>query len=153
ARSACDVRCAGERSRRCAMRIFVTGASGVIGRRVVPLFVAAGHDVTAIGRNPEKRTSLERDGAKTVDVSLFDPIRLRDAMKEHDTIVNLATHMPSSFVRACLPGAWSENDRIRREGSANVADAALSVGATLLVQESFAPVYPACGNSWIDESV
>jgi nucleoside-diphosphate-sugar epimerase len=52
-----------------------------------------------------------------------------------------------------LPGAWSENDRIRKIGSANLADAASDCGARIFIQESFAPVYPDRGDAWIDETV
>ena len=48
------------------MRIFIAGATGVIGRRVVPLLLAAGHQITAVGRTPEKRAVLERMGAAAV---------------------------------------------------------------------------------------
>ena len=54
------------------MRVFVTGASGAIGRRVVPLFFAAGHHVTAVGCTAEKREVLEQQGAAAVRVDLFD---------------------------------------------------------------------------------
>lgn len=135
------------------MRVFLTGASGVIGRRVVPLLTAAGHDVTAIGRTAEKRGDLERMGAKAVGVSLFDTMALRAAVAGHDAIVNLATHIPRSSARMLLPGAWAENDRVRREGSAHLVGAALAGGVRRYVQESFAPVYPDSGDRSIDESV
>lgn len=48
------------------MRVFVTGATGVIGRRVVPLLLHGGHRVTAIGRSGPKRAALERQGAEAV---------------------------------------------------------------------------------------
>ena len=46
------------------MRVFVTGATGVIGRRVVPMLLAAGHGVTATARTHEKRATLERQGSR-----------------------------------------------------------------------------------------
>ena len=130
--------------------IFVTGATGVIGGRVLPHLTAAGHVVTAIGRSPEKRASIERAGARPVEVDLFDELRVRDAVAGHEAIVNLATHIPKSS-RMFLPGAWRENDRIRREGSRNLVDAAIAVGAERFVQESFAPMYADAGERWIDE--
>jgi nucleoside-diphosphate-sugar epimerase len=135
------------------MKVFLTGATGVIGRRALPLLVSAGHEVTAIGRTPEKRAALEQMGAKAVDVSLFEPLALGAAVEGHDVVLNLSTHIPSSSVRMLLRGAWLENDRVRREGSANLVDAAIAGGVRRFVQESFAPVYPDCGSAWIDESV
>ena len=63
-------------------------------------------------------------------------------------VVNLATHIPSSSTRMLLPGAWRENDRIRRVASANLADAAIAGGAERFIQESFAPAYPGRGERW-----
>ena len=57
-------------------RVFLAGATGVIGRRVVPLLVAAGHRVTAVGRAPDKRAALERAGAAAIELDLFDSAAL-----------------------------------------------------------------------------
>ena len=134
------------------MRILVFGATGVVGRRAVPLMAAAGHDVTAVGRNSARRAALERAGARVVDVDLFDRSAVGRAVKGQDVVVNLATHMPPSIFRMMLPGAFHENDRIRKEGSAIVAEAAAEAGVGRLIQESFAPVYADGGDRWLDES-
>jgi len=133
------------------MRIFVTGASGVVGRRVIPILLGDGHAVTAVARSPEQGAAFARAGAAVTRVSLFDHDRLVDAVAGHDAVVNLATHMPPSLPRMLVPGAWRENDHIRREGSANLVEAALVAGARRFVQESFAPVYADHGDAWIDE--
>jgi 2-alkyl-3-oxoalkanoate reductase len=134
------------------MQIFITGATGVIGRRVVPMCITRGHRVTAVSRSSDGRAALHRLGARGVDVDLFDRRRLAVLMAEHDAVVNLATHMPSSSLRMVLPGAWRENDRIRREGSAALVGAALDAGVGRFVQESFAPAYPDRGGAWIEET-
>src|SRR5262245_7790023 len=110
------------------MRIFVTGATGVIGRRVVPALVSQGHQVTAAVRAQSRRPELALRGVTEVQVSLFAPETLRRAMAGHEVVINLATHIPVSMARMFLPGGWRENDRIRREGSANLVDAALASG-------------------------
>jgi nucleoside-diphosphate-sugar epimerase len=133
------------------VKVFVTGATGVVGRRAVPLLVAAGHAVTAAARTPEKRAAFERAGAAGAEVDLFDRESLRRALAGQEGVLNLATHIPRSW-RVFLPGAWKENDRIRRIGSANLVDSAISAGVLRFVQESFAPVYPDRGDRWIDES-
>jgi 2-alkyl-3-oxoalkanoate reductase len=132
------------------MRIFVAGATGVIGRRVVPRLVDAGHQVTGAARTPANQAALDRMGAASARVDLFTPATLTEAVRGHDTVVNLATHVPPSS-RAFLPGAWRETDRIRRVGAANLMEAALAGGATRFIQESFAPIYPDRGEEWIDE--
>jgi Nucleoside-diphosphate-sugar epimerases len=135
------------------MRIFVSGATGVLGRRVVPSLVAAGHRVTAVGRSAEKRALLERWGAPAVDTDLVDAAALREAVAGHDTIVNLATAVPHPVWRGMLPGAWREMDRVRRRISANLADAALAgADVTRMIPESFAPIYAGAGDRWIDEA-
>ena len=134
------------------MRIFLTGATGVLGRRALPLLTGAGHSVTAVARRPQSRADLAREGASPIELDLFDANAVGKAVAGHDAVINLATHLPAGF-RAFLPGAWKENDRIRRVVSANLVDAALAGGAARFIQESFAPVYPDRGDQWIDERV
>jgi 2-alkyl-3-oxoalkanoate reductase len=76
------------------MCIFVTGATGVIGRRVVPLLVAAGHQVTALGRTSEQYARLERQGAAPLLVDLFTADAVHRAVAGHQVVINLATHIP-----------------------------------------------------------
>lgn len=134
------------------MRIFIAGATGVIGRRIVPLLVHAGHEVSGVGRSAEKRAQLRRAGAIGVGVDLFDEADVRRAVAGHDVVINLATAVPSP-ARMLLPGAWHAMDRVRRRVSANLVSAALA-GDTVarLIQESFAPIYADAGDRWIDES-
>lgn len=134
------------------MRIFVAGATGAVGRRLVPLLVGEGHEVTAVGRSPEKHAALGRAGARPVEVSLFDAEALGRAVRGHQVVINMATKIPPSAGRMMLPGAWKENDRIRREGAANLARAAQAAGAERFIQESFAPIYADGGDRWLDES-
>jgi len=133
-------------------RIFLTGATGVVGSRAIPMLVAQGHEVTAIGRSPEKRARLESLGARGVELDMFDESAAARALAGHTVLINLATHMPSSAFQMMLPWTWHENDHVRREGSATLARAALTAGVRRFVQESFAPVYEARGDAWIDES-
>lgn len=135
-----------------AKRILVTGATGVVGIRTVPLLVAAGHELTAVGRSPESLARLESLGARPVALNIFDRIAVERALAGYDTVINLATHIPPSTLRTMLPWEWRENDRIRREGSAALVDAAIAAGVRRFIQESFAPIYEDGGDRWIDES-
>ena len=132
------------------MRVFLTGATGVIGRRVLPLLVGLDHSVTAVAHRPQSWGEIERAGAVPVQVDLFARAAIQRAVAGHDAVINLATHLPAGL-RMFLPGAWAENDRIRRIASANLVDAAIAGGATRFIQESFAPAYPDRGEAWIDE--
>ena len=133
------------------MNIFVTGATGVIGRRAVSLMLAAGHSVTAVGRSLEGLMALKKQGATPRTVDLIDPNAVRRALARHDAIVNLATHVPKPTFLQFLPGAWRQMNRIRTLGSAALVDAAVANGLRLFVQESFAPIYPDSGERWITE--
>ncbi len=132
------------------MRVFVTGATGVLGRRAVPLFVQAGHQVTGVARSAAKASRLRAAGAEAVDLDLFDPQALGSALVGQQVVCNLATHIPP-LSKAALPSAWKENDRIRTEVSRNLADAALGSGVERYVQESIVFVYADGGDHWIDE--
>lgn len=133
------------------MRLFVSGATGVIGRRVLPLLQSQGHTVTAMARKPDDRARLEREGVTPIAANLFDLDALRRAVAGHDAIINLATHMPSPVWKMVFRRAWRLNDRIRTEGVANLVQAAVGAGIPRLIQESFALTFPDGGDRWIDE--
>src|SRR5262245_28250514 len=107
------------------MRVFLTGATGVIGRRLVPLLREAGHDVTAVARWRGTHARLVAHGATAIALDLFDAPAVRRAIAGHDAVVNLATHIPDPS-RMFLPWAWRENDRLRRDASAVLSDACLT---------------------------
>jgi nucleoside-diphosphate-sugar epimerase len=134
------------------MRVFVTGATGVIGRRVVPQLLNQGHEVLALARSEAARMELARQGVVALEASLFDTDALAVAVAGHDVVINLATHVPHSSARMMMPSAWRENDRVRREGSVNIVNAALEGGVQRFIQESSAPIYEGRGSDWIDES-
>ena len=123
----------------------------MIGRRLTPRLVAAGHQVSAVSRSPERSAMLERLGAQPIMVDVFDADSIARAMPGHEALINLATHIPHTIARTLLPGAWRENDRIRRISSGLLVDAALANGVQRFIQESFAPAYPAQGDAWITE--
>jgi nucleoside-diphosphate-sugar epimerase len=134
------------------MRVAVTGATGVIGRRAIPLLVAAGHDVTAIIRPGSKHT-MPSVGAREVRASLFDRSQLAAAFARQDAVINLATHIPTAMTAMMFRSGWRENDRIRSEGARNVSEVASDVGVRIVIQESFGLAYPAMGDAWVDEQV
>jgi nucleoside-diphosphate-sugar epimerase len=133
------------------MKIFFAGATGVLGRRVVPQLIEAGYEVTAVGRSETTRSQLRRAGATPIELDLFDAEAVRRAVAGHQAVINLATSIPP-LTRTFLPGSWRMTSRIRTYASANLVEAALAGGARRYIQESFAPIYPDCGDQWIDES-
>lgn len=132
------------------MKIFVAGGTGVVGTRAVPALVAAGHDVTAVARNEGKAELVRSMGAMPVVVELFDAVAVKAAVEGHEAVVNLATSIPP-MTKAARPKAWDMNERLRREASNNLVDAALASGAGHFVQESICFPYLDQGDRWIDE--
>jgi len=132
------------------MRVFVAGATGVIGRRVVARLVQAGHTVTAVARSASKAQQLTAMNATPVDVDLLDDDAVHAAVAGHDAVVNLATKIPSG-VAATRRTAWAENDSLRSVASTHLVDAAFAAGTSVFVQESVCFGYVDRGAEWIDE--
>lgn len=132
-------------------KVFVAGATGVLGRRVVAKLAAAGGDVTGVARRPANLPVLGALGVRPVELNLFDRAAVQAAVAGHDVVLNLATAIPLAD-RASDPSAWEVNDRIRRVGSHNLVDAALAAGSSRYLQESIAFVYADGGERLLDES-
>jgi nucleoside-diphosphate-sugar epimerase len=133
------------------MKVFVTGATGVVGRRAVTQLLAAGAEVTGVARSRAKGDGLRALGATPVEVSLFDRDALSAAVVGHRVVCNLATAVPTGE-QATRRDAWDDNHRIRREGARNLVDAALRAGSERYVQESIALLYADGGDGLLDES-
>jgi nucleoside-diphosphate-sugar epimerase len=134
------------------MKVFVTGATGALGRAAVPQLVAAGHDVTAVARSDAKAAGLRAVGAEPVAVDLFDAGAVRAAVAGSDGVAHLATHIPATR-DAVKTSAWADNNRLRTEATHNLVDAAVATGAKVFVKESITFTYEDRGAEWIDEDV
>jgi nucleoside-diphosphate-sugar epimerase len=132
------------------VKIFIAGATGVLGRATVPRLVAAGHTVRAVARSEDKAAQLRDQGAEPVTVYLFDPSAVRQAVEGCDTVIHMATSIPP-LSKAWRASAWATNDRLRREGTRILADAARDAGVTRLIKESVCFFYVPQGANWIDE--
>lgn len=120
------------------MRIFVAGASGVIGRRLVPLLVEAGHEVAGMTRSPERIDLLRSLGATPVVCDVYDVDGLERAVAEHepDMVIHQLTDLPDDPTE--IAGFGAANARIRRDGTANLLAAAASAGVHRLLAQSVA---------------
>jgi nucleoside-diphosphate-sugar epimerase len=83
-------------------------------------------------------------------ISIFDTLSLTKAFEGHDAIINLTSAIPATS-KFMNPSAWVQNNRVRSEGSAAVADAARSARVPRLIQESVCMLYRDRGEAWIDE--
>jgi nucleoside-diphosphate-sugar epimerase len=133
------------------VKVFVTGATGVMGRSVVRALLAAGHDVIGLARDPDKAALLDAMDVMSVRGTVFDMERLAEAMEGCDVVCNLATRMPVGW-SGMRPGAWRAGDRLRSEGSRIVAGATRRAGVTRLIQESVSYLYADAGDEWITET-
>ncbi|MDX6284282.1 MAG: hypothetical protein QOH03_5353 [Kribbellaceae bacterium] len=121
-----------------AMRIFLAGASGQIGQRLIPLLVEDGHVVGGMTRSAGKTELLERLGAEAILCDVFDRDALIQAVTEFkpDLILNELTDLPDDLAQI---GEHAElNARIRTEGNQNLIDAARQVGSPRLLVQSVA---------------
>jgi nucleoside-diphosphate-sugar epimerase len=133
------------------MKIFITGATGVLGRVVTRLLVDGGYNVSALARNAHNQSQLRDAGAESIRADLFDAAALRSALQGRDTVLHLATRIPRPE-DATRPNAWRENDRIRNEGTRNLVDAALECGVKTFIYPGIVFMYRDGGDSWLDVS-
>ena len=119
------------------MRIFVAGASGVIGARLVPLLAAAGHEVAGMTRTPGKVELLRVLGATPVLCDVYEGDELRRAVASFapDVVLHELTDLPDD---SATPGGRAANARMRREGTRNLLDAARTAGAGRFLAQSVA---------------
>jgi uncharacterized protein YbjT (DUF2867 family) len=125
------------------MRIFVAGASGLIGIRLVPLLAAAGHTVAGMTRSPDKAGMLKDLGAEPVVCDVFDARALTDAVSAFrpDLVFHQLTDLPDRAAEVAAFGA--KNARIRTEGTRNVLAAAAAAGTNRVIAQSISWELPA----------
>jgi nucleoside-diphosphate-sugar epimerase len=118
------------------VRIFVAGASGVIGSRLVPLLVADGHAVAGMTRSTHKADLLRELGAEPVVCDVFDADALTRAVIAFapDIVFHQLTDLPDNA--ADIPAFSERNNRIRGEGTRNLLAAAASASAGPVIAQS-----------------
>ncbi len=129
------------------MKVFLAGATGAIGRRLVPQLVEAGHQVTAMTRSKEKLGNLYELGAEPVLCDVFDTGRLGPAVAraEPDVVINELTDLPQSLNPRRLKEYYAANNRVRREGTRNLLDAARGTGVRRFLAQGAAFWYAPTG--------
>jgi nucleoside-diphosphate-sugar epimerase len=132
------------------MRVFVAGASGAIGRSLVPQLLAAGHDVTGMTRREEAATQIRGAGAAAVVCDVFDAKALEAALREAspEVVVHALTALPPRIDYRSKDDPLAATNRVRTEGTANLIAAAKAAGAQRLVVESVAFFYAPEGD-WV----
>lgn len=122
------------------MRIFVAGATGAVGKRLVPLLVGSGHQVTGMTRSPEKSASLLSAGAQPVVADALDRDAVMAAVTsaEPEVVVHQLTAIPPNADPRRFDLEFERTNRLRREGTDHLLEAARSAGTRRFVAQSFA---------------
>ena len=129
------------------MRVFLAGASGVIGVRLIPLLVRDGHEVAGMTRSPGKAAALRELGAEPVVCDVFDAGALAQAVVAFgpELVMHQLTDLPDQAGQ--IPEFAARNNRIRTEGTRNLLAAAAQAGATRFLAQSIAWTPPAGGEA------
>ncbi len=132
--------------------IFLAGATGAIGRKLVPLLIGAGFAVHGTTRRPERQDSLRALGATPVVVDVFDAKALAAALlrAKPDIVIHQLTDLPFGLDPAQMEEGRIRNARIREIGTKNLVDAAVAAGAGRMISQSIAWSYQA-GDGTITE--
>ncbi|MDT3686503.1 MAG: NAD(P)-dependent oxidoreductase [Pseudorhodoplanes sp.] len=125
------------------MNIFLAGATGVVGRRLVVLLRQAGHDVTGTTRSTVNATALETLGARPAIVDVFDAKGLlaATAAAQPDVVIHQLTDLPDVIDPAAWPAMREANARLRRVGTRNLINACEVLKVKRVVAQSIAWIY------------
>jgi nucleoside-diphosphate-sugar epimerase len=125
------------------MRVFLAGATGVIGRRLVPLLIADGHQLTGMTRSAEKAQWLRAAGAEPVVADALDAQAVQTAVEEAEpqAVIHELTALPQRLNPRRIERDFVLNDRLRSEGTRLLVAAAQAAGAQRIVAQSIAFAY------------
>jgi 2-alkyl-3-oxoalkanoate reductase len=128
------------------MRVFLAGASGAIGRPLVPRLLAAGHELTGMTRSEEHAEQIRAAGARAAVVDCFDREALRAAVSEAgaEVVLHELTALPER-INFRDKQLYSATNRVRGEGTRNLMEAARAAGARRFVCQSIAFLYEPTG--------
>src|SRR5262249_26345191 len=117
------------------MKIFLAGATGAIGKRLVPLLLDAGHRVAGTTRSGAKAEALRAAGVEPVVVDVFDAPALSEAVlhAQPDIVVHQLTDLPPGLSPSQMTEGTQRNARMRSQGTQNLVAAALGSGVHRLI--------------------
>ena len=135
------------------MRIAIVGATGVLGRAVIPLLLEREHTVRALVRSTAKARAVLPPNIELNEGDLLasDIEQLLPAFLEgREAVFHIATAIPRDM---SAPHAWDANTRLRTDGVRILLQAALKAGAKQYIQQSITMAYPDHGDEWITEDM
>ncbi|HEX6570324.1 MAG TPA: NAD(P)-dependent oxidoreductase [Acidimicrobiales bacterium] len=129
------------------MKVFVAGATGALGKQLVPMLVANGHDVVGMTRTEAKRGQLRSDGAQPVVVDALDADAVGRAVgeAEPDVIVHQLTAIPPKIDMRRFDREFALTNRLRTEGTDHLLSAGHAAGVKRFVAQSNASLYARSG--------
>jgi 2-alkyl-3-oxoalkanoate reductase len=122
------------------MRVLVAGASGVVGRSLLPVLVKAGYTVFGMNRSADKRGQVEAMGAEHIAADALDRQAVIGAMARvrPDIVIHELTAIPQVFDLRKFEQQFALTNRLRTEGTSNLLEAALAAGARKFIAQSYA---------------
>ncbi len=133
------------------MKVFLAGATGAIGTRLVPLLVRAGHTVTGATRHRDKAESIRAAGAFPAVVDALNPRAVLEAVQraEPDVIIHQLTAIPARFNMRHFDQAFALTNRLRSAGTDHLLVAARAVGCRRVIAQSYAGWPYARTGGWV----
>ena len=124
-------------------RVLVAGATGVVGRRLVPLLLEGGYEVVGTTRSLERAAELRRAGVSPVLLDAFDREAAVAAVAaaHPDVLIHQLTDLSGGFAPDQRAETLARNARLRIEGTRNLVVAALAAGVRRLIAQSIVWVY------------
>jgi nucleoside-diphosphate-sugar epimerase len=134
------------------MRVFLAGATGVIGRALTPLLARSGHEVIGMTRSEERAQELRERGARAVVCDALDASGVREAVvsSRPEAVIHELTEIPRRMDPRKAAAQLEPTNRLRREGTRNLIAAARQAGARRLIAQSIAFAYSPVGD-WIKD--
>jgi nucleoside-diphosphate-sugar epimerase len=125
------------------MRVFLAGATGVIGRRLAPLLIEMGHEVTGMTRSAQRAEALRAMGVQPVTADALDEPAVAAAVRQAapEAVIHQLTSLPRRIDPRRMQRDFELNDRLRSEGTRILVDAARAAGATRVIAQSIAFAY------------
>jgi 2-alkyl-3-oxoalkanoate reductase len=122
------------------MKVFVAGATGALGRVLVPELVAGGHEVVGLTRTPSKQDFVRGLGARPAVADALDPDAIARAVAEAepDVIVHQLTALSASIDMRHIARDFAETNRLRTEGTDHLLAAGRAIGVRRFVAQSYA---------------
>jgi 2-alkyl-3-oxoalkanoate reductase len=122
------------------MKVFVAGASGALGRQLIPVLVEQGHEITGMTRTQEKEDLIRGMGARPALADALDPEAVAQAVAgaEPEVVIHQLTAIDAGKLGRSIDKLFATTNRLRTEGTDHLLAAARAVGARRFIAQSFA---------------